>query len=116
MKIDEKTFKDMPSELQELFEKLPNPGSDDVLSMFPVTKSHASNPAGIVKTSEFRFMTNNKQGQVNVPETKGSAARFFYCTKSSKRERNDGCLEKTYVLNDDCPLDVQKEIESVLKS
>ena len=116
MKIDEKTFKDMPSELQELFEKLPNPGSDDVLSMFPVTKSHGGGKAsygGVFGNG--KTVTDNTAMQRFAGDS-GSAARFFYCTKSSKRDRNDGCLEKTYVLNDDCPLDVQKEIESVLKS
>jgi site-specific DNA-methyltransferase (adenine-specific) len=36
MRIDEATFKAMPPELRALFVKLPNPGSKDVVSLFPV--------------------------------------------------------------------------------
>ena len=35
MKISEKKFKQMPAELQSLFVRLPNPGSDVVVSGFP---------------------------------------------------------------------------------
>lgn len=58
-KITEKQFREMPAELQELYEKLPNQSSDEVLSLFQNTK----------------------------------AARFFYCAKASKKERNKGCEE-----------------------
>jgi DNA modification methylase len=34
-KITEKQFKEMPVELQALYEKLPNPSSDEVVSLFP---------------------------------------------------------------------------------
>ena len=55
MRIDEKTYKAMPIELQALFHKCPNPGSEEVVGMFP------------------------------------AAARFFYCAKASKRDRDEGC-------------------------
>ena len=35
MKISEKKFKQMPAELQSLFVRLPNPGSDEVTAGFP---------------------------------------------------------------------------------
>lgn len=60
MQIDEATFNAMPSELQSLFVRLPNPGMDEVVGMFPGNDS-------------------------------GSAARFFYCAKASKGDRDDGC-------------------------
>ena len=31
-----------------------------------------------------------KMKQVNVPEIKGGASRFFYCPKASKKDRNEG--------------------------
>lgn len=79
----------MPREVQECFYKLPNPGSDEVEAVFPDSKStqrksgqdyqHASsnvNMGGGFKTHEYT--------------DSGSAARFFYCAKSSKSERNAG--------------------------
>ena len=58
MKIPESTFKRLPEHLKALFNKLPNPGSDEVVALFP--------------------------------ESNGSAARFFYCAKASRSDRNAG--------------------------
>jgi site-specific DNA-methyltransferase (adenine-specific) len=75
-------------------------GSDEVVGLFPNTKS------GAVKNT-----TNNFNGSNNVnigggmlsPENSygdsGSASRFFYCAKASKSERNkglEGFEEKQY--------------------
>jgi hypothetical protein len=63
MQIDEAMYNRMPSNLQALFEKLPNPGSDEVVGLFPVQ----------VKDGE-----------------EASAARFFYVPKASKADRDAG--------------------------
>jgi site-specific DNA-methyltransferase (adenine-specific) len=68
-------------------------GSDEVLAAFPV----ASGQSGSVTGDEPSSKTNNVYGAFNGrPATEprgdsGSAARFFYCAKASKRDRNDGC-------------------------
>jgi len=96
-RITEKQFNEMPSELQELYEKLPNPSRDEVVGLFPNSKS-----AGEYKKDKLNtfipeeamfplgYQTNAYAGE------SGSASRFFYCAKASKRERNIGCegLEK----------------------
>ena len=62
MRIDEATFKAMPSELRALFVKLPNPGSDEVTELLGDS---------------------------------GSAARFFYQAKCSRKDRGEGNTHPT---------------------
>jgi site-specific DNA-methyltransferase (adenine-specific) len=65
-------------------------GSDEVLAAFPHTKS--GKPCGVKAGNN-----NNVFGQFagGIPVTgfgdSGSAARFFYCAKASRADRNDGC-------------------------
>ena len=67
-------------------------GSKEVLDLLPITKS------GKVKTNKEAYKsesnTNFIQGQSNSSNQhgdSGSAARFFYCAKASKEDRNEGC-------------------------
>lgn len=66
-------------------------GSQEVLDLFPETKGGAW-----VNTDGARMFNNNGKptGYVDSgrrDKTSGSAARFFYCSKSNKRDRNEGC-------------------------
>jgi DNA modification methylase len=74
-------------------------GSDDVLWLFPECKSGKERPAGI-GNGESIFAGKNRIG-FNIGDS-GSAARFFYCAKASKSERNYGLdgLEKKEVSHD----------------
>jgi site-specific DNA-methyltransferase (adenine-specific) len=64
-------------------------GSDEVVELFPDSKSNSkakpSNRSGGVNTN-FAMSLGNTTGYVDS----GSAARFFYCAKASKSERNKG--------------------------
>lgn len=68
-------------------------GSDEVLAAFPQAKGQQ----GQVTGSEPSSKTNQVYGQFGGrPATSprgdtGSAARFFYCAKASRRDRNEGC-------------------------
>lgn len=67
-------------------------GSSEVVGMFPETKS--GGPAKTRTANDIFF--RGKQPQGNNPNTynggdSGSAARFFYCAKASKRDRDEGC-------------------------
>lgn len=70
-------------------------GSDEVVSLFPKTKSGKMLPTH-TRTAE---QTQNAYGKFKNKDWKlaetygdqGSAARFFYCPKVSKEERNAGC-------------------------
>lgn len=89
MRIDEKAWKAMPAHLQALFLKLPNPSRDEVIAEFPVTAS--GQPSGVKAGNN-----NNVFGQFagGIPVTgfgdSGSAARFFYCAKASRQDRDEG--------------------------
>ena len=65
-------------------------GSDEVVEQFPNVKGEI----GKKKQTEFSFSAGvgHKKGQKFIPSIKddGSAARFFYCAKVSKSERNAG--------------------------
>lgn len=66
-------------------------GSDEVLELFPETKS-----AGKARTKD--VTSNYEATSYGAPETRqmnrfgdqGSAARFFYCAKASKKDREEG--------------------------
>ena len=68
-------------------------GSDEVVALFPDTKATGSG-----KVSGFRKggASENSVGLAGIKNAadgfsdSGSAARFFYCAKASKRDRNEG--------------------------
>jgi len=61
-------------------------GSEEVTALFPVTKS---TPGGMTKFGG--VFGNNGEVKSNAIYTdEGSAARFFYCAKASRKERNAG--------------------------
>jgi len=74
---------------------LTHDGSDEVLAIFPDTKS------GKMKSGQARKRSLGKGGYSDgMPDTatltdtygdSGSAARFFYCAKASKQDREEGC-------------------------
>jgi len=65
-------------------------GSDEVVALFPDTKSGA-HKAGQPRnaTSKTSFVLANTT-TFSDEGSSGSAARFFYCAKASKRDRNEG--------------------------
>ena len=94
MKISEKKFNQMPAELQSLFVRLPNPGSDEVVGLFPQTgkdTAHARNKNGTVNKGYVGdFGLKGQPEKISGFSDSGSAARFFYCAKASRSERNAG--------------------------
>ncbi len=71
-------------------------GSEEVLAEFAKFGEMAGQ-VGMSKTKGgFRFIAGDtKSGQQFKKGTKdtGTAARFFYCAKASKRDRDEGCEE-----------------------
>jgi len=96
MRVSESTYKQLPPELQRLFSKLPNPGSDEVVRLFPSPHGAGSARAGSSSPRPANY--NGSVPIAPVPNTgnmfrigdSGSAARFFYCAKASRRERDAG--------------------------
>ncbi len=70
-------------------------GSEEVVGLFPQTKSgkmgpqHTRHTDGSPNGIYGKFDINHELGETYGDS--GSVARFFYCAKASKRERNIGC-------------------------
>lgn len=65
-------------------------GSEEVLALFPVTKPSNSKPRN---NGEFKSVAKGREAPNTTfghDDNGGSAARFFYCAKASKRDRDDG--------------------------
>ena len=66
-------------------------GSDEVVGMFPQSKS-CNSPSNAMPPSKYRPTQGSYQPQGRIyPGDTGSAARFFYCAKASRSEREAGC-------------------------
>lgn len=61
-------------------------GSDDVVGLFPETEKSS----GHIRRNSKRSLFSGKSETLGVSDNGGSAARFFYCAKASKSDRNDG--------------------------
>jgi DNA modification methylase len=69
-------------------------GSDEVLQLFPIARSFTGRPERKNGTiNQHSWMGNGDKKNKNrsvVDASRGSAARFFYCAKASRTERNTG--------------------------
>lgn len=93
MKIDATTFAKLPDNLQALFVKARNPGRDEVLAAFPqapgqLAKASTSDTQRAGQNA-YGVMARGSNGQEPRNDA-GSAARFFYCAKASRADRNEG--------------------------
>jgi site-specific DNA-methyltransferase (adenine-specific) len=61
-------------------------GSDEVVGLFPDGGAHGGKGKFVQHTWGDREPTEQ-----NIEPSKGSASRFFYCAKASKKDRNEGC-------------------------
>jgi len=72
-------------------------GSDEVMALFPNTKSGSIN--GTYNNTIMAQSNGNRNGKpihLEFNGDSGSAARFFYCAKASKSERNAGLEENNH--------------------
>ena len=94
MKIDATTYQKLPEHLKALFQQAPNPSREEVTACFP--DSNGSGKARVLNRSakpeqDGWGMNKNAPDQAVLPDAgTGSAARFFYCAKASKRDREEG--------------------------
>lgn len=79
-------------------------GSEEVTSLFP--DSNGMSGGGIRKEKSKIFPSIQVKGYVDnshlIRNDSGSASRFFYCAKASKKDRNEGCdnLDEKQYLHD----------------
>ena len=64
-------------------------GSDEVLELFPDSTSKSGGKSG-TNANPMSWTENNKERDRVGHTDSGSAARFFYCAKASKKDRNEG--------------------------
>jgi site-specific DNA-methyltransferase (adenine-specific) len=67
-------------------------GSQEVMDLFPETKSAVRKPSESGKAQD-GWGLGARKPQERGHDDQGSAARFFYCPKASKKDRNEGCEE-----------------------
>jgi len=70
-------------------------GSDEVVGLFPDVKTGNIKPY-LNKNVSYRpgqYDGKNRWNGANFKGDSGSAARFFYCAKASKADRDEGCEE-----------------------
>ena len=76
-------------------------GSDEVNSLFPNTKSGARSSKHNIGNEQGEMFNHGIYGKYksknfdDVPASEGSASRFFYCAKTSTKERNIGFENST---------------------
>lgn len=73
-------------------------GSDEVLAVFPNSKGQqgdvkGTEPSNTGDEGTVAYGKFNRVGFRKRREDEGSAARFFYCGKASRTDRNEGCEE-----------------------
>jgi site-specific DNA-methyltransferase (adenine-specific) len=66
-------------------------GSDEVLAGFPWSKDGVAVGGKGRSASIYGTKTGGRKGGDQGYGQEGSAARFFYCAKASKSDRNEGC-------------------------
>jgi len=64
-------------------------GSDEVVGLFPETKTHSMGNKPTAKSTGM-FGVGIVSDNMWRKNDSGSAARFFYCAKASKKDRNEG--------------------------
>jgi DNA modification methylase len=93
--VDHNKQESQPNDLGRWPANIIHDGSDEVLSGFPQTDNSKASMRGTMGESPFSGIdgsgrnpdTNSLRGH---DDNGGSAARFFYCAKSSQEDRNEG--------------------------
>lgn len=75
-------------------------GSDEVLELFPETRSKSGGKSGS-NPNPMSWTENNSHHPRGGFDDAGSAGRFFYCAKASKTERNAGLEHLEAIRHDD---------------
>jgi len=89
-------FQNAGHELGRFPANLTHDGSDEVVSLFPHTKSGKHQTVEDINRNNWSVDFNKGLSKriyngVALQESEGSASRFFYCAKASKSDRNEGC-------------------------
>jgi len=88
MRIGKSTWERLPDDLQRLFNRLPNLGSEEVIAAFPDVKTGGP---GITKENHnspvYSGPASSRDRETTGYDDSGSAARFFYSSKADSDDR-----------------------------
>ena len=88
---------------------------EEVCGGFPNTKSTKSKNDNRINKHKSMFI-DGVHNESNSYNDSGSASRYFYCAKASKRDRDEGLeeFEENYILKDNIDENIKKEIKRLL--
>lgn len=100
-------------------------GSDEVKANMPDTKSNGGKTTmsdfskykgSMMNTFNLKENSSRKDSNYIAPCDEGSACRYFYCAKASKKDRDEGLEEfnEFYTLKEDTPQEIREKIKLVL--
>lgn len=94
MKIDAETYRKLPDHLKALFLQAPNQSREEVTKNFPNSNGAGGSVPNVKITGYGDGIGTGKSeyfGGERIPHDagKGSAARFFYCAKASRKDRGE---------------------------
>lgn len=100
--IEQETHQTNGQQLGRFPANLIHDGSQEVLDLFPETKSGGGDKANKLPKNRLSQVPSTVDGG-DWKANAGSAARFFYCAKASKSERNFGCgdIDPNFIRRDD---------------
>jgi DNA modification methylase len=68
-------------------------GSEEVVALFPDTKPSKMSVRDFIGSMGYHGGAKGTSGPMGHDDSGGSAARFFYCSKANKKDREEGCDE-----------------------
>ena len=94
MKIESNQYERLPNHLKSLFVKCKNTGKEEVVSLFPDSLGAGGSLPRVkitgygdgIGTGKSEYLRGDR---IPFDSGKGSAARFFYCAKASKKDRGE---------------------------
>ncbi|MES2782980.1 MAG: DNA methyltransferase [Pseudomonadota bacterium] len=93
MKLRDDEYMRLPANLQAMFRKLPNHGSDEVLAGFPETGVSSGGSGAASQNPQYtgdtvgNHLTGMRANMGGHDDNGGSAARFFYSAKAGPLDR-----------------------------
>lgn len=116
---------DYPEHLGRFPANVITDGSDEVKANMPNTKANGGNCSAPKfkdsKDNHMSFGQNEKplsrlETDYIAPNDEGSACRYFYCAKASKKDRDEGLEEfnEFYTLKEDTPQEIREKLKLVL--
>jgi len=100
MKIESNRYERLPNHLKSLFVKCKNTGKEEVVSLFPDSLGAGGSLPRVkitgygdgIGTGKSEYLRGDR---IPFDSGTGSAARFFYCAKANRKDREEGNLHPT---------------------